>query len=302
MTTPHLVQYQGSKRNIAPEILQYFPDNVSRLIEPFAGTCAVSILASMDKKINHFWINDINAPLVNMMKCCVENPEELYEAYYDIWNGQFVDGEDNITYFYKIRDEFNEGNQDPARMLFLLARVVKGAIRYNNKGQINQSCDKRRYGTKPETIRINACLISNLLKEKTVFSSVDYKEILKLANPGDLVYMDPPYQGTSNQTNQRDNRYIQGVQYEDFVEALEDLNRRNIDFIISYDGMTGDKKIGLDLPEHLNLLHLYINAGTSAQSVLNGNKQTTYESLYLSSGLQAMYYKRPVQLTLDTCI
>ena len=43
--------------------------------------------------------------------------------------------------------------------------------------------------------------------------------------------MDPPYQGTSNQVFTRDNRYIQGVEFEEFVEALRDLNERGIDFI-----------------------------------------------------------------------
>ena len=43
MKTPHLVQYQGSKRIIAPEIVKFFPTTFDRLIEPFAGTCAITI-------------------------------------------------------------------------------------------------------------------------------------------------------------------------------------------------------------------------------------------------------------------
>ena len=48
-------------------------------------------------------------------------------------------------------------------MLFLLARVVKGSVRYNANGELNQSCDKRRYGTKPDIIEKNAYAISGLL-------------------------------------------------------------------------------------------------------------------------------------------
>ena len=302
MATPHLVQYQGSKRIIAPEILQYFPDKVDRIIEPFAGTCAISILAASMKKAERFWINDINEPLVRLMEACIENPQVLYELYDAVWQGQFMEGENNIDYFYKIRDDFNSGNQTPENLLFLLARVVKGAIRYNNRGQINQSCDKRRYGTKPKTILQNAVNISYLLKGKTTFTSMDYREVLRQAKPGDLVYMDPPYQGTSNQEFTRDNRYIQGVLFDEFVEALKDLNERKVDFIISYDGRTGDKKIGNDLPDSLNLIHLYINAGTSAQSVLNGNKATTYESLYISEGLSKYYQQVGYQMKLELTV
>ena len=42
--------------------------------------------------------------------------------------------------------------------------------------------------------------------------------------------MDPPYQGTSNRENPRDNRYIQGVDFEEFVVELAKLNNRGIDF------------------------------------------------------------------------
>ena len=36
-TVPHIVQYQGSKRILAPKILEYFPHRFARLIEPFSG-------------------------------------------------------------------------------------------------------------------------------------------------------------------------------------------------------------------------------------------------------------------------
>ena len=170
-------------------------------------------------------------------------------------------------------------------MLFLLARVVKGAVRYNSNGELNQSCDKRRYGTKPSAISNNAMTISNLLKNKTLFSSLDYKEVLASAQKGDLVYMDPPYQGTSKDDCIRDNRYIQGVKFEEFVGELKKLNDRGIDYIVSYDGKTGDKIIGKTLPESLELTHIYINAGVSAQATLNGKNEITYESLYASKNL-----------------
>lgn len=295
---PHLVQYQGSKRNIAPEIIRYFPEKFNRLIEPFSGTCAITILTALEGRTNSFVINDINAPLIGMMEECINNPQALASSYEKIWLGQYEEGENNISYFYKIRDEFNAGQQDPARMLFLLARVVKGAVRYNAQGVMNQSCDKRRFGTKPSMIAKNAQSISDLLKGKTEFYSMDYREILKIARSGDLVYMDPPYQGTSNQENPRDNRYIQGVQFDDFVEALRDLNTRNVDYVVSYDGMTGDKVIGRYLPEDLGLTHLFINAGLSAQATLNGKHEITRESLYVSRGLKRAEDKYK-QLTID---
>ena len=77
MKVPHLVQYQGSKRVIAPEIIKYFPMTFDRLIEPFSGTCAVTILTATEKRCNQFWVNDINEPLIRLMQECINNPEKL---------------------------------------------------------------------------------------------------------------------------------------------------------------------------------------------------------------------------------
>ena len=83
---PHLVQYQGSKRIIAPEIVQYFPNGVKRLVEPFSGTCAVSIFAAQENLCEDFWVNDINEPLINLMHECIDCPEQLVEKYSKIYS------------------------------------------------------------------------------------------------------------------------------------------------------------------------------------------------------------------------
>jgi DNA adenine methylase len=43
---PQPIPYQGSKRNIATQILKYVPWGTKRIIEPFAGSAAVSIAAA----------------------------------------------------------------------------------------------------------------------------------------------------------------------------------------------------------------------------------------------------------------
>lgn len=48
-------------------------------MEPFSGACAVSILVAAEKKCNHFWVNDVNKPLIKMMETCVDTPEKLAE-------------------------------------------------------------------------------------------------------------------------------------------------------------------------------------------------------------------------------
>lgn len=293
---PHIVQYQGSKRILASQILQYMPQQFDRLVEPFAGMAAITIAVSRQERAKAYIINDLNAPLVGVLQSAIESPAELVSNYSEIWNEQFSFPQGSIEHFYKIREDFNQGKQTPANMLYLLARCVKGSVRYGSNGNFNQSPDKRRNGTSPKTLKPNVYAISYYLKGRTEFMSKDYREVLEMCRPGDIVYMDPPYQGVSNM---RDSRYFSGIDFQDFVEALRSLNRRGIDFLVSYDGKCGDKKYGEDLPPDLSLHKILLKAGLSSQSLLLGKKEITYEALYVSQGLRQYIPKQKHILQYD---
>ena len=279
---PHIIQYQGSKRLLAPRILQYMPDRFKRLVEPFSGMAAVSLAVAQKKNVEEFWINDINESVVNIIEQAVQDPEKLAADYEAIWREQFAEA-DTTKHYYLIREKFNQGDFSAANMLYLLARCVKGSVRYSSTGQFNQSPDKRRNGTKPETVKKNLLAVSSLLKGRVKFTHLDYRDIFAKASPGDIFYLDPPYQGTSNV---RDNRYLSGVALEEFADALQILNDKGVDFLVSYDGACGHKVYGEDLPQELGCHKMLLNAGRSTQATLLGRKDFTYEALYISRGLQ----------------
>lgn len=278
MKSPQPVPYQGSKRLLAPLILKYFPGKINRLIEPFAGSAAVSIAAAMTNKANKFIINDINSSLISLLEDIVENPVMISDAYEKLWHEQSGNEKE---FFVEIRSKFNE-TQRSDYFLYVLARCIKGAIRYNSNGEFNQSADNRRKGRQPEGMRLEINSVSKFLRGKTQFYSVDYSEIFDLANSDDLIYMDPPYQGTCKN---RDQRYLKGILFEKFVSNLERLNQRSIPYIISYDGKTGNKTHGQDLPESLGLKKILVEVGRSTTSTLLGKADVTYEALYLSDSL-----------------
>lgn len=281
---PHLVQYQGSKRTLARQILQFFPNPIERLVEPFAGTAAISIATAAEERCHQFWLNDLNHPLIELLKLVIEDPEQITETYTDLWNEQHSD---SIGHYFQIREKFNQ-SCDPELFLYLLGRCVKGSVRYNSQGLFNQSPDKRRKGPQPATMSKNIAGISGLLKGKCEFTSLDYREVLKRVCPSDIIYLDPPYQGVCHH---RDPRYFAGIDFDDFVVAIEELNNRNIQFLISYDGQRGNKKFGQLLPKYLGLQRIELKTGRSSQSTLLGREETTIESLYLSPNLSNRSFK-----------
>lgn len=292
MKLPHPIQYQGSKRNLAPVILKYFPEKIERLVEPFAGTGAVSVACAFAGMSKKFWLNDFNASLSGLLELIVNKPEKLSDYYDHLWNQQHPD---SIEHYYKVRREFNATN-DPKLFLYLLSRCVKGSVRYNSEGRFNQSPDKRRKGTKPDNMRKNICGVSFLLKGKTIISSIDYKQMISEIKNTDLVYMDPPYQGVCKD---RDRRYFAGIDYGEFVFFLSELNKKKVPYLISYDGKCGKKTYGTHLPGCLKLKRIELEAGRSSQATLLGKKDITYESLYISEALLSQIdmkiknYRRP---------
>lgn len=286
MGTPHPIPYQGSKRNLASVILSYFPQDVEKLIEPFAGSAAVTLAAAYYRKARRFYLNDLNKALMDLWEEIINQPEHITKKYEKLWLSQL---EQERDYYNCIREKFNQ-TQKPEYLLFLLVRCVKASIRYNSEGGFNQSPDHRRRGTHPTTMRSNIRGASLLLKGKTAITAMDYEKIIYTTKSTDLIYMDPPYQGVCNK---RDPRYINGLSFDSFVDSLGHLNDRGLSFIVSYDGKTGLRIFGEKLPEFLNLIHIEVEAGRSSQATLLGRDETTYESLYLSPALVSRLEKTP---------
>ena len=278
MKVPHPIPYQGSKRNLAKYILPFFPQGVDTLYEPFAGSAAISIATALHGKALRFHINDVNAPLIALWNEIINHPKKISEQYRHLWLEQ--QGKERKYYDF-VRDEFNKAKR-PDYLLYLLARCVKASVRYNANGEFNQSPDNRRLGRNPRQMAEDVLAVSKLLSEKAITTSRDYKEVLSLAKSTDLVYMDPPYQGVCSTG---DPRYFSGIDFDEFMQELKRLNQRNVSFILSYDGRTGKKSYGQNLPEELEMYRLEVDAGRSTQATLLGRKDVTYESVYLSSNL-----------------
>ena len=216
---PQPIPYQGSKRNISGTILSFFPHRFDTLVEPFAGSAAISLAAASHGKSHRFHINDLNKPLMDLWNEIITYPNGISDGYETLWNEQ--KGREKEFYFI-VREKFNNTGR-PDYFLYLLARCVKASIRYNSKGEFNQSPDNRRKGRHPDKMRSDIFVASYLLRGRTIITYNDYKNILKKVSKTDLVYMDPPYQGVCTG---RDPRYYNGIDFDDFLSQIEKLVRR----------------------------------------------------------------------------
>ena len=275
---PQPIPYQGSKRALAATILAYVPRGVDCFYEPFAGSAAVTLAAAHRQLAARYVISDSLEPLAGVWRLIIDEPWMLADRYEDLWFAQL--GREN-DFFNHVRQQFN-ADRDPAKLLYLLARCVKNAVRFNLNGEFNQSPDNRRKGVHPVRMRTNILTASSLLQGRASAREADYESILDSAGPADFIYMDPPYQGTSTG---RDRRYQDVLDLDRFVWNLERLNDRGVRYAVSFDGRCGDRVYGPELPARLGLTRLEIEAGRSTQATLNGRTDVTIESLYLSPSL-----------------
>lgn len=282
MKAPHPIPYQGSKRGLAPLICNYVPQELDCWYEPFAGSAAMSLWIASTRSPRRIILGDSLEPLADLWREILNSPESVSSRYREIWAGQKPG---NVGYFNEIRERFNL-TQDPVDLLYLMCRCVKNAVRFNAQGKFTQSVDKRRLGTNPEKMRTALIGAAALLRGRTEVRSGDWLATVEDAEPKDFVYMDPPYLGTSIG---RDRRYAEWMSQERLITGLKTLRDRNLRFALSYDGQCGERTYGPPLPSSLGLTQLMLHAGTSSQSILNGRREQTFESLYLSHGFAGTF-------------
>jgi len=251
------------------------PRGGARLVEPFAGSAAITLAAAVRNAFERYLIADGLAPLAEIWRLILHKPGALARGYERLWHRQLGDAR---RAYETIRAEFN-ATRDPIPLLYLLARCVKGSVRFNRQGEFNQAPDNRRLGMRPEIMRREIFGAHALLNQRTEVRATDFRETLADVRADDVVYMDPPYQGISEG---RHRRYFQGVSLRELVTELDRLNARGVPFLLSYDGTCGDRAYGAELPAELDLVKVSLHAGRSTQSTLTGRAETTVESLYIS--------------------
>lgn len=290
---PHPIPYQGSKRRLAAAILSFVPSRIGRLVEPFAGSAAVTLAAAHRSIAERYLLGEKLKALAALWLQILRDPGAIADSYEEHWKAQIREGP--AEYFVRARKRFNE-SQDPALLLYLLVRCVKNAVRFNPRGEFNQSPDHRRLGMRPEKMRKELARASSLLSRQTEVLEADYQSLLEMAAPGDLVYLDPPYQGVSGG---KDPRYIEGLDLTRLYDNLDSLSRRNVPFILSFDGSCGTKEYGESIPAELRLTRVLVDAGVSSQATLSGRSERTIESVYLSHSLVGTRGHVPTRISIE---
>lgn len=263
---PSLIKWTGSKRSQSLIIASHIPEH-DRYFEPFLGSGAVLYLMAKPGSV----AGDIYEPLIQLWHLVQNDKEALIDNYRKQWH---LLQKHLPEYFYKVRDRFNASN-NPFDLNFLLRTCVNGIVRFNDKGEFNNSFHLSRPGMHPDRFESVVNNWHDAVKN-VKFVCRDYANTLKEACYGDFAYLDPPYLGSKQ-------RYTENTNKDRFYTVLEDLNQRGVKWALSFDGRRGGRDLTQPIPRELYKRSLLIASGNSAiGKVLNGPVELVEESLYMN--------------------
>lgn len=184
------LKWVGSKARLMPQLLPHLPKG-KRLVEPFAGSCAVMMNTDYDE----YLIADANPDLVNLYRAMAFHSMELIrELEFLFAAGAVGDEAARAEMFYVVRERFNQSAslshvEKAACFLYMNRHCYGGVCRYNKRGHFNTPFGRYKKPYLPEAE------ISSFAEKakRATFICASYEETLQMIQPGDVVYCDPPY-------------------------------------------------------------------------------------------------------------
>ncbi|MCF8563614.1 Dam family site-specific DNA-(adenine-N6)-methyltransferase [Alicyclobacillus tolerans] len=177
------LKWAGNKYRIISKILELIPPG-SRLIEPFAGSAAVFLNTDYEKNL----INDLNSDLINLYSTL----KNYGPAFVSECKPLFTSEANSADVYYRLRDEFNSihnARRKAVLFLYLNRHGYNGLCRYNNEGGFNVPFGRYKKPYFPES----EMMMFYHKSQSAEFVSDDFETVMRQAQPGDVIYCDPPY-------------------------------------------------------------------------------------------------------------
>lgn len=247
-----LLKWIGNKQRFAHEIASYFPSNFGTYYEPFIGSGAVLATLAPGRAVG----SDSFAPLVGIWQTLREAPGTLKCWYAERW-GRMAAGP-KLEAYEKIKQSYN-CSPNAADLLFLCRSCYGGVVRFRKADGYMSTPVGIHDPISPESFsrRVDEW---HRRTGGTTFRRMEYEEALEMAQPGDLVYCDPPY------THSQAILYgAQSFSLRKLFQTIQRCKERGVHVVVSIDGTkrSGELVCKLPIPRGLFEREVFISIGRS---------------------------------------
>ena len=219
-----ILKWAGGKTQMLGELMPRVPKTYGRYIEPFFGGGALFFSLKPENAI----IADSNPELINMYLQVAHHVDDVIECLQKY--------ENTSEMFYEVRSldwQTLPKAEAAARTIYLNKTCFNGLYRVNRSGQFNTPFGKYK---NPKICDVEALrLASEALRKANILCS-DYILVLEhYAQPGDFVFLDPPYLPISENSDFK--RYTKEQFYEDdhveLAKMIDTLHERGCYVILT---------------------------------------------------------------------
>ncbi len=232
VATP-FVKWAGGKAKLLPEIVARAPLNIAHYHEPFVGGGGVFFGLQAAGRVSLATLNDANAQLIGAYEVVRDRPNDLVAALDVHARAYKRDSEARAAYYYAVRGCSSVSPVErAARLIFLNRTCYNGLYRENRKGAFN--VPHGRYAN-PRIVDEAGLAACSAALQKAELTCRDFEAAMIRAQPGDFVYLDPPYvplSATSSFTSYTGADFGWPDQ-ERLARAFADLTRRGVAALLS---------------------------------------------------------------------
>ncbi|WP_436925081.1 DNA adenine methylase [Halosimplex amylolyticum] len=256
-----VLKWAGGKRQLLDALYARFPASFDRYHEPFFGGGAVFF----DLEPAAASVNDTNPRLVNFYEQVRDRPEALIERLREFrdpesdpdpelaFAAETRRGDAVEQYYYQQRARFNERAygedwpesdddrlEEAALLLYLNRTCYNGLYRENSDGGFNVPIG--RYAD-PDWVQAERIREAARALRGTEVRNGDFGYVLDAADPGDLVYFDPPYEPMSPTADfaEYSAEGFGRADQERLLEVARELDERGVSVVLSNSGVTYDR-------------------------------------------------------------
>ena len=219
-----ILKWAGGKTQMLGELMPRVPKTYGRYIEPFFGGGALFFSLKPENAI----IADSDPELINMYLQVAHHVDDVIECLQKY--------ENTSEMFYEVRSldwQTLPKAEAAARTIYLNKTCFNGLYRVNRSGQFNTPFGKYK---NPKICDIDALRLASEALRKADILCGDYILVLEhYAQPGDFVFLDPPYLPISENSDFK--RYTKEQFYEDdhveLAKMIDTLHERGCYVILT---------------------------------------------------------------------